>query len=488
MEFFIHTTSHRLAGFLEGEFWKRSALQLSLSEPAIRQALAALGSLHENARYQPLRGPDMANSAAPDQLYSRAIRSTVEKASTRDAVPVVVMASIIFASFEFLRCNSPAATTHIASGINILHAWRQNARAAPRGSWGRRYSSYEAQFLDTELAPILTLFNLNASEFSPFPRTRLVLNAADDGAPKLAERFESLREARVGLVDLVTASASLFQSLDAQVDGSELATYNAAAMSEKLRLSYGLWKVQFNDLLDRCEPIWGKDEKRAANVIRFMQYSSEMGLAAYTVSSECDWDNRREQYERLLHLAETLVGDSTYRPDELSTALSLDFGLIYPMHAVAWKCRYPRIRRRALNLLLRSPRREWLLDARQYHAIFSRVMDFEEQSFGLSSDALPDEHMLLPEHVRVHDFFCLPQPEVGDPSRYAVTFMTKPEGVGGPWHFTTEHISLPTMGIDDMPPSNLLSCRRWASPDTNDPATAKLLKTTVFGPYASTAS
>ncbi|KAL2859867.1 uncharacterized protein BJX67DRAFT_368636 [Aspergillus lucknowensis] len=84
LEFFYNTTSLQLAGFLEGEFWKRTALQLSLSEPAIRQALAALGSLHEDA--------GSANRALSEQLYIRAIRSTIDKAAIGDiSVPIVVV-------------------------------------------------------------------------------------------------------------------------------------------------------------------------------------------------------------------------------------------------------------------------------------------------------------------------------------------------------------------------------------------------------------
>ena len=482
MEFFFQTTSIQLAGLLEGEFWKRSVLQLSLSEPSIRQALAALGSLHE---YE-ARPSSTAKSNSTDAglHYSRAIYATVNKAATgQTAVPIVVMASILFTTYEFLQRNAAAATTHIANGINILQQWRRDTFRQGR-SWRRKYSSYEAQFLDDELAPILTLFSLNASEFSPFPKNRLILNEPECGAPKLSDRFETLREARVGLVDLVTACAGFFQSLDAQVGGDQTPSRSVLAPSEDLRIAFDKWKASFQDLLQRCEPTWSSEEKAAANVIRIMQYGSEVGLAAYLMSSECEWDSRREDFEEILRVTEALIADSSSNPTELSMGLTLESGLIYPMHALAWKCRYPSIRRRALDLLLRSPRREWLLDAQQYHSIFSRIMVIEEESLGLQSGTTPDDNMLPPDHVRVHDFVCIPQPGTsGDCSRYKVTFMTKPEGVNGPWHFTTEYMDLPTIGIGDMAPSNLISCHRWASPDTTDPGTARILKSTVFGPY-----
>ncbi|KAL6236139.1 hypothetical protein BDW75DRAFT_118163 [Aspergillus navahoensis] len=478
LEFFFHTTSDSLAGFLEGAFWKRSVLQLSLSEPAIRQALAALGSLHEYEGFRPASGCRTSTPAIADQLYSRAIRSTREKAGTGEtAIPIVVMASILFTCVEFLRRNSSAASIHIASGLKILRTWRQSTSAKTQQLWGKGYSSYEAQFMETELAPILTLFNLNVSEFGPFPRNRLILNAVRGCGPQLPERFETLREVRVGLVDLVTASIELFQTLDGEVERGDSPSDAVLSAATDLQISFEHWKRNFDDLLQRAKSAWSKQEVSAATVIKIMQLGSEMGLAAYLVSNECEWDNYRAEYEEIIRLAEALVTDSDHYPNELSKALSLDLGLIYPLHAVAWKCRYPDIRRKGLDLLLQTARREWLLDARQYHAIFSRIMAIEENYLGL-----PGQNMLPPEHVRVHDFFCHPQEVApGDAPRYSATFLTKPYGPEGPWHLATEYIHLPTIGTGDIAPSNLISPRRWANPDTTDPQTANKLKTSVFG-------
>ncbi|KAL2803124.1 hypothetical protein BJX63DRAFT_412961 [Aspergillus granulosus] len=471
LDFFFHTTSPQLAGFLDADFWKRSVLQLSLAEPAIREGLAALGSLHEYEDGQRTDG------AVAEQLYSRAIRSTAEKAAAGDmSVPIVVMASIIFTCFEFLRRNSHIAATHIASGIKILRNWRQNHKDGRRGKWGASCSSYHVHFLETELGPILTLFNLNASEFSPLPRCRLILHEVENGIPRLGESFETLQEARVGLVDLVTASAELFQKLDGNVEDMTSPTYDQLAASAGLRRSFDCWKSNFQDLLRRREGSWSTEQKAAANVIRIMHLGSEMGLAAYLVSSECDWDGYKADYEEIIRIAELLVSGNGY-----SRALSLDLGLIYPFHAVAWKCRYPDLRRKGLDLLLRIPRQEWLLDSRHYHAIFTRILAMEENYAGAhGGDGLP------PESIRVHDFFCLPQPSPGDggSSRYAITFLTKPEGLDGPWTFTTEFIHLPDPR-SDLPPSNLLSCRRWANSDFTDAPTAAALKAAVFGPYVS---
>jgi hypothetical protein len=289
----------------------------------------------------------------------------------------------------------------------------------------------------------------------------------------LAQRFETLREARVGLVDLVTASAELFQKLDNNAEIMASPTRDQMAASAGLQRGFELWKANFRDLLKRQEHSWRPEEKAAANVIRIMQLGSEMGLAAYVVSNECGWDLYRAEYEEIIRLAEELLLDNDKR-----RTLSLDLGLIYPLHAVAWKCRHPDLRRKGLELLLRIPQQEWLFNARNYHAIFSRILVMEEKyAPGEGKNQLPSEE------ARVHDFFSLPQPGPdGDSSRYAVTFLTKPDGLEGPWSFVTEYLHLPGP-VGDLPPFNLLSCRRWANSDATDARTAATLKATVFGPY-----
>ncbi|KAL4876525.1 hypothetical protein BJY04DRAFT_223004 [Aspergillus karnatakaensis] len=483
LEFFFKTSSTTFAGFLERSFWKRSVLQFSLSEPCIRQALAALGTIHEceggllGSVYQS-RDPRLS-----EQLYNRAIQLTVQKAAAGNAaVPIVVTASILFTCYEFLRRNSAAAAGHIASGINILRGWRHSNQPLQRNAWNTGYRSFEAQFIETELAPVLTLFNLNVSEFGPFPRSRLILNAVEGGRPTLPARFETLREARGALVDLVTATTELFQSLDYGVECGKPSNELIATASTDLQVKFELWVTKFRNLVQCGEPTWNKEEQSAAKVVKIMQLGAEMALAAYLFSSECEWDARRAGYEEIIQLAEALVNDPAHYPTEFSKALSLDLGLIYPLHAVAWKCRYPDLRRQGLALLLRIARREWLLDARQYHAIFSRIMEIEEQALGELYGSNEAQTILPLEYARIHDFFCLPQPTLlAEKPQYTVTFLSKPYGLDGPWHYMTENIELPTLGAGDIAPSNLISTKRWASPDATDPATANMLKNTVFG-------
>ncbi|GAD94340.1 predicted protein [Paecilomyces variotii No. 5] len=492
LEFFFHKAAPRLAGFFEGSFWKGSVLQLSLSEPAIRQAIASIGSLYEQEasfHLSPSSDGDNMRSALAVQLYNRAIRSVIEKtAADRSAIPVIVMASILFACFEFLRRNGAAAETHIASGINLLRTWRERTGSVPSGPWGQKYASFESHFIETELAPILSLFNLNTAEFGPCSRSRVLLNGVDDnGLLVLAETFESIREARIALVDMITAALALFERVEAGLSRGRLPEPEMLSAFDSIRGRLDRWKANFEDLTRRRQSTWDKGQQRAADAVRIMWHSADIGIIAHNVTCESDWDRYRPDYEAILQVADSLISDPGDNPDELPKPLSLDLGLIFPLHAVAWKCRWPSLRRKGLDLLLRIPRQEWLLDAQCYHTIFSRIMEVEEAHLNMPSDAIPGDNNLPPEHARVHDFYCTRRLQTnGEDAVCAITFLTKPDGLDKDWHYRTEYLRLGSSQMDA--PANLISCKKWARPELTNPATASLLKAAVFGTVKYSAS
>jgi hypothetical protein len=169
----------------------------------------------------------------------------------------------------------------------------------------------------------------------------------------------------------------------------------------------------------------------------------------------------RAEYEDLILFADAIFSDRVRFPDELSRTLSLDFGLIFPLHAVAWKCRWPRLRRQGLDLLHRTARREWLFEARHYHAIFSRIMEIEEASCGLPPGVWPDDDWLPPEHVRICDFLVDMKPTPpGEIPIYEVTFFSRPQGIGGPLSSVTERMRLESsQAVQAAVPTNMFGRR-----------------------------
>ncbi|KAE8370793.1 hypothetical protein BDV27DRAFT_140043 [Aspergillus caelatus] len=405
LEFFFHKSSSQLSGFFEGSFWKVTVLQLSLVEPAIRQAIAAIGSLHEHKGGCKLIPSFNTASGDPHpaiQLYTRALRSTIEKdAADIGAIPTVVVASILFTAFEFLRGNASAAASHISNGINLLWAWREKTGSRPKVPWGQGYSSFQSYFVETELAPILSLFNLNSSEFQPGTRRKVLLNPVDTGLLILTDRFESLH---AGLLTIITG----------------------------LRQTRDRWKVNFDDLVRRQGSTWNKNDQDAAEVLRLMWYSTVMGTTTYRVGSECAWDEHRKDFEEIVRIGEKIVSDPDRYPDELSKTLCLDFACLDPQEVAA-----------------------------------------------------TEDAAIIPEHVRVHDFYTeQTSTKANGCTLHKLILLTKPNGLDGGWHFTTEDLWLPTPPDDGdtVSPFNLFCCKDWAKAELSNPPTVNMVTNAVLGP------
>ena len=102
-----------------------------------------------------------------------------------------------------------------------------------------------------------------------------------------------------------------------------------------------------------------------------------------------------------------------------------------------------------------------MFEASHYHAIFSRIMEIEEESCGLALGVRPDDDWVPPEHVRICDFLvdvgCVPPGEI---PVYQVTFFSRPHGVGGPLSSVTEEMRLESsQGVEAAVPTNMFGRR-----------------------------
>lgn len=125
-------------------------------------------------------------------------------------------------------------------------------------------------------------------------------------------------------------------------------------------------------------------------------------------SKKCSWDSARAEYEEMLSIADSLIFDHSRFPYDEFRLLSLDFGMLFCFHLLAWKRRWPSLRRWAQSLLWKVPKREWLLNAKHYHAIFPRSMEIEEAHLGALSEEIIQRDLVPPEHARIYDFTVIP--------------------------------------------------------------------------------
>ncbi|CEO58610.1 Putative C6 zinc finger domain-containing protein [Penicillium brasilianum] len=460
LELFFHKSAKQLAGSFEGAFFQGSVAQSSLVEPTIRNAIAAIAVLHEEMLSHPAeRERSIQGQELPTQFYNRAIRALLQKLKTEQtSISLTFMANILFTCFEYFRGNLTAARSHVKSGINLLESWRGNTRPLSYKPWGQSYDSHESYFMETEIAPLLSVFRTNILEEEDAKEKGFFLNPVDrNGIVVLGDRFDNIQQARVGLLDVITSTftSRQFEPPDhhspTKDQAAEMVDHNTQNVDEII----SQWQSNFDDLVFRKGSSWGYRERQAASVVRIIEMAETLGRRNYLAGNECSWDSARAEYGEMLSIADSLISDLSRFPHDGFRLLSLDFGKLFCFHLLAWKCRWPSLRRWALSLLRKVPKREWLLDAKHYHAIFSRIMEIEEANINAVPEEIIQRDMLPPEHSRIYDFTVLVQTYSSSSSTssspsspssstgvayYAVTFWSKPMGHDGPVSSVTEHI------------------------------------------------
>lgn len=118
------------------------------------------------------------------------------------------------------------------------------------------------------------------------------------------------------------------------------------------------------------------------------------------------FDQFTAHFEQILHNAEIYLGAQV---DE-KPIFTFETGVVAPLFLTATCCRIPSLRRRALDLMAKAPRKECFHGAESTAEIASRAIAIEEEGLGhpipdgsgrCATVAINDE-ILPPEHERIH--------------------------------------------------------------------------------------
>ena len=118
-ERFQARTIPAISGVSEGEFWEKLVLRVGQQESIVRNAIIALGALHED--YQ-LSGGSYENFQKASNLYGKALSELGARLSQKrpENAKLAIISSILFACFEVLRRNGMAAISHFNAGMKAL--------------------------------------------------------------------------------------------------------------------------------------------------------------------------------------------------------------------------------------------------------------------------------------------------------------------------------------------------------------------------------
>ncbi|KAF4445570.1 hypothetical protein F53441_10702 [Fusarium austroafricanum] len=447
-DIFRSHTANELSGFFNNIFWTHYVLQECHSEDAIKCAVIALGALYQTLEQTAalnLRGaPEIGGDARVEVVrghWQVAIRrygdacNALVKLNTQDqrSHRTSIMANVLLACFDSFIGDHRQAIHQIQTGLGLLDIFRTQQR--------QRILPVSENSLEEELVIIFTRLAIQAKSYDmafhfPQPFSIRLSSQSQTQSPgasgattpsqeepfSIPETFTSVIEARVALDTLnariMRYTEELF-SMKTDLKGTLPQSW----------LDYGLhfkdyldaWGKAFDNLFfTRHNPSVSLQEKAGVAALKMLSTNSRILYLMMFSNKESDFDNFLPQFQTIVDLGTEIVGDEERRvasrdcpnPEQcqhrqregwqsqdlfpamgfsaphIKPRFSADIGIVAPLFVVATKCRDPGTRRRAIQLLRSSARREGMWDSEMVANISAWVMNLEESealSMGVES-------------------------------------------------------------------------------------------------------
>ena len=345
-------------------------LQLSYLEPSIRHGVLALGSLHHDFNR---------DESTALKAYDKAIQHT---RILRDTTKILA-ACVIFVCYEYLNGNYSMGNMHLRNGLNI-------AGTSP-----------------TEDELILMLRRLDFQSMT-FPDARIPYPYPEPKVlhTRIPTSFSTARDARTAMVEIQICSMNVVQ---AYTTGK--VSQKAIDARESCRAKLREWKTAF----DRSK------NENWVPMPRMYYLLATLMIEAGCEDRETAWDEYLPMLEMLLNACAPLAKIKSF---------SLEMGTTLPMFTIATKCRDPRIRRKAIEIL-KTPRREGIWNSVTASKVAERVMMIEEGS------RIVEKAEDVPEEARIHSVLMENLP--GQKTHLRTTFLTKHEDE---WLYMEEDIEI----------------------------------------------
>jgi hypothetical protein len=431
--FFQSITASDLFGFAGPASWGPGILQASHYMPAIRYALTALGSLHQQllTSQSLLLYPSPTDKKflfALDQC-NQSINSLLKPTDGSGEKPskeIILVACLLYCCFSSLQGNEYEAINHLRGGLKILAEEKDEVP---------RERSLTLPFTINDLRPMFISLDTQAKSMLPeTPHFDWPYEPADfvlKMKPKGPLRFESLLEAYSYIDGVFNALLTTCQAMN---------RYNAPHPSADL---LQMFSTQFahassalEEFLSRPTTILDEAQRKCRTILRIYQSFAECLIRSVSqdiITYQTIWDSCEHLFLNMVSNAAEFLeapeldelvasmrvspaaspGTMAATPPVLNRSrkqnvqakqptFSCRFGILQPLFMVAVRSRHPIIRRKAIALLLHYPRREGLWDGVVAGRIAYESMMTEEEACEEAGIQLT-EASDMPEMFRVRD-------------------------------------------------------------------------------------
>ncbi|KAF2646498.1 hypothetical protein P280DRAFT_464710 [Massarina eburnea CBS 473.64] len=387
--FFKHHTANELSGFFDSSFWQFEILQASHTLPSIRHAIIAMAAMHRKLIMG--RMPVVPDDCHDKQLVFAVHQSTLalealgKSTQTLSDSKDLLTTSILFYCLSCFQGHQTAAIEHLRSGLRILRQVYADFDIT------KEYLDYHPISLNTLRAMFVTM-DLQARGIL----SDAVIGSWEPQPPRdffLPSNFKTFTQARHCFETLLAEILTLKQGMDyKRLVGSN---HRVLSQVQHFQDEFNVLGIALDSFLAQLSPMTGQDDRKSILSITLLREQVRVylrgfaGLNEHNLRCSVGWHVDENDTGLLLDLATELLG----APKELTMpdgALPEDYyphvtdveqlgqigisscarpvfssssGVVSALWLVTSRARSSGLRRRAIALLLRYPRREGVWDS-----------------------------------------------------------------------------------------------------------------------------
>ncbi|KAK0835590.1 hypothetical protein LTR73_000086 [Friedmanniomyces endolithicus] len=417
-DFFRFRTLDCVSGYFVDPQWDRLVLQCCESEPVVRHAVNAFAALHEerfhrDASIKDASGALQVQGSFPALQYSKALQGLQSILRAQNvSVDLIMMCILLMVHFESLReCYVPALV-HIEHAIQLLHS----------------SGSFDPSKIDPSLLRALMRLDIQGSLYlgARVPGLAFYTIALDNTLPA---EIHDLMQAR----DLLNTWISrLFHFMRVYADEYKfdrvgMAPLEVIARSQELARTFAEIDRLLWDFMHQPTLKLNIREQHGLAVLRSRAKVNRIVAACSIYAETTIYDAYLTEFDEILNICTYVMGSDN--ADRRLFSVSLDEGLLSPLHFIALHCRDSRIRRSALAHLQRLPTKAGIWHVEAITRTTQMCVEFEEKWSGKPSPQCQD----IPEwrrlHMAVFDGWVLQRVQPAVKARYRL----RPNGMDGEW-------------------------------------------------------
>lgn len=339
-DFFCKQTAPNIAGFFGSSTWNL-VLQACSREPAISQAVIALGALHEGSSISlgsnSVDCQRQIQTGFPIRQYSKALGGLRRYLSIAEGpdLNIVLICAMVHISIEVIQNNYANAIIHLENSLQLLRQSSDHIKDEKADQLSQK-SRLENVDIETDLARAFFRLDLQASTYVGRRAPVLAEKEANHAMPA---RFSSISQAKDVLDSLNGQLYTLIRNIVEPYRYVKDEDIPVEAVDQIVHLKQLLdeWDERFEKYLSRSTSRFSRQEQLATNALLINHRISAIQAATCTQREASIFDDFDTKFDEIVTLAAAVIWARS-TPSSPILNFSLDGGVIYPLYWTAIEC------------------------------------------------------------------------------------------------------------------------------------------------------